>query len=192
MTGSTDTEDPNDPETTPIGGSTEDPEEVEESTTSATDEDEEDQPPIEDDEFADLDAIAEDVQEASTEDADSEDAEDRDVDESDSSDEPSRDPTSTSSSREQRSWGKMYRKGVVKTSEALIDEFGDEGAEPITEADVQDMELDEAFNEWMEEKTGRPEDIPPGQWVLLGTLLLVGGNALTETDLAKEALSDGI
>lgn len=179
-----------------------------ESTTSATDEDEldapdeavedaPDDPPestdgedstpsLEDDEMADLDAIAEDVAAADAENDESEDAEDPSEDESGS--ETSDDSTSTTS----RSWGKMYTKGVVKASEAIVTEFGDESSEPITEADVRDLELDEAFDEWMVEKTGRPEDIPPGQWVAIGTMMLLGGNALTETDALEGALDGAL
>lgn len=162
---------------------------VDESTTSTPADDDEGQPDLDDEEMADLDAIADDIQDDA--DVESEDADDPEDDNAESA--TSAEESSTTSS--ERSWGRMYRKGVVKTSEALVDEFGDQEAEPITEADVQDFELDEAFDEFMAEKTGRPEDIPPGQWVALGTIVLVGGNLATETDVAGELLegaSDGI
>lgn len=169
-----------------VGDVEEDLSEEEESNDS------EEQPALEDDEMADLDAIAEDVAAAESENEESEDAEDDEKDEPESSEESLTDSTQSTDSTSDRSWGKMYTKGVVKLDEALIDEFGDESSAPITEADIRDLELDEAFDEWMATKTGRPEDIPPGQWVAIGTALLVGGNLLTETDVAKEALSDGI
>lgn len=191
MSKSTDSEDSRDGESTDgensVNNGLDDPPEVEESSSSSTSEDESDEPELEDDSLADIDAIAEDLQEGESEDAEDPESPESDSDSADSTSTSSSTTSSTTSSG--RSWGSMYTKGVVKLDEALIDEFGDEDSEPITEGDVQDLELDEAFDEWMAEKTGRPEEIPPGQWVAIGTLLLIGGNVATETDAVSELIS---
>lgn len=162
--------------------------------------DSDNQPDLDDDEMADPSAIADAVAAAESDEDDDSDSTESDETESDQSDGDEEGSSTTSStsttsaltgSSSDRSYGELYVKGVVKLDEALIDEFGDQDSTPITEADVRDMDLDDAFDEWMVEKTGRPEDIPPGQWVLMGTLILVGGHALVETDLAGEVL-DGI
>lgn len=183
MTESKDSEDPEGSIDDPPDDDLEEPEEVPDSASSEASEDEDGQPEIDEAEMGDMDAIADLVGDDADDADESEDAEDGEEADSSSS--------SSSSSSSGRSWGRMYTKGVVKTSEAIVDEFGDAGADPVTEADVRDLELDEAFDEWMAEKTGRPEDIPPGQWVAIGTILLVGGNAVTETDLAGE-LMEGV
>lgn len=185
-TESKDGEEIDDPEEGALEVPDEEPPEVEESSSSGPDEKESERPGIDDDEFADLDSIADDL---AGDDGDAD--EDRDGAGDDGADggEETTQESDTSRSSSGRSWGRMYRKNVVKASEILVDDFGDEDSEPITEEDVKDFELDESFNEFMVEKTGRPEDIPPGQWVAIGTVLLLGMNIMSETDLARELLS---
>lgn len=89
-----------------------------------------------------------------------------------------------------RNWGDLYVKSVSTASGALVANFGDEGAEGVSEQALRDMDLDATFEEVMVDKAGRPENIPPEQWLLIGTVLVVGANLATETDLLENAIGN--
>jgi hypothetical protein len=158
--------------------------EIEEQDASDDEEDEEEKPPIEDEEFADLSAVADEIEESAG--AGAEDESDDVDDQEDGADQEasSEDHTRVSS----RGWGDMYVASVTSGLNAVIDEHGKDGAEPLGEQMARDLHLDEAFEEVME-KRGRA-DMPPEQELLMGTLILAGTVVLSKTDLPAQALSE--
>jgi len=146
---------------------------------------EEEKPPIEDEEFADLSAVADEIEEsagAGTED------DDEDVDDDqDDADQEASSADHTRGSPRGRGWGDMYVASVTSGLNAVIDEHGKDGADPLDEQMARDLHLDEAFEEVME-KRGRA-DMPPEQELLMGTLILAGTAVLSKTDLPAQALA---
>ena len=146
--------------------------------------DEEEKPPIEDEEFADLSAVADEIEESAG--AGAEDDEDVDDQEGGADQEASSEDHTRGSPRG-RGWGDMYVASVTSGLNAVIDEHGKDGADPLDEQMARDLHLDEAFEEVME-KRGRA-DMPPEQELLMGTLILAGTVVLSKTDLPAQALA---
>jgi hypothetical protein len=158
--------------------------EIEEQEAPDDGEDEEEKPPIEDEEFADLSAVADEIEESAGAGAEDE-SDDVDDQENGADQEVSEDHTR---GRPGRGWGDMYVASVTSGLNAVIDEHGKDGAEPLDEQMARDLHLDEAFEEVME-KRGRA-DMPPEQELLMGTLILAGTVVLSKTDLPAQALSE--
>jgi hypothetical protein len=148
--------------------------------------DEEEKPPIEDEEFADLSAVADEIEESAG--AGAEDESDDVDDQEDGADQEASSEDHTRGSPHGRGWGDMYVASVTSGLNAVIDEHGKDGAEPLDEQMARDLHLDEAFEEVME-KRGRA-DMPPEQELLMGTLILAGRVVLSKTDLPAQALSE--
>lgn len=151
----------------------------------ADDDVEEEKPEIDDEEFADLSAVAEEIEDSAGAGADGEpDEETDDVDDTDDA----TDGDDTRGSSSGRGWGDMYVTSVTSGLNAVIDEHGKPGAEKLDESMARDLHLDEAFEEVME-KRGRA-DMPPEQEVMMGTLILAGTVLLSKTDLPSQALAE--
>ncbi|WP_251327934.1 hypothetical protein [Haloplanus pelagicus] len=147
--------------------------------------DEEMKPPIEDEEFADLSAVADEIEESAGAGAEGEGDEDVDDQEDGVHQEAGEDHTR---GRPGRGWGDMYVASVTSGLNAIVEEHGKDGAEPLDEQMARDLHLDEAFEEVME-KRGRA-DMPPEQELLMGTLILAGTVVLSKTDLPAQALAE--
>jgi len=160
--------------------------EIEEQEAPDDGEDEEEKPPIEDEEFADLSAVADEIEESAG--AGAEDESDDVDDQDDDADQEASSEDHTRGSPRGRGWGDMYVASVTSGLNAVIDEHGKDGAEPLDEQMARDLHLDEAFEEVME-KRGRA-DMPPEQELLMGTLILAGTVVLSKTDLPAQALSE--
>jgi hypothetical protein len=146
-------------------------------------EEDEEKPEIDNEEFADISAVAEEIEDSAGAGAEEEgDDEQTDNDAGDDGD------ADTPLDTESRGWGDMYVASVTSGLNAVIDEHGKPGAEEIDEAMARDLHLDEAFEEVME-KRGRA-DMPPEQEVLIGTLILAGTVVLSKTDLPAKALQE--
>lgn len=149
--------------------------------------DDEEKPPIEDEEFADLSAVADEIEESAG--AGAEDEGDEDVDDQeDGADQEASSEDHTRGSPRGRGWGDMYVASVTSGLNAVIDEHGKDDADPLDEQMARDLHLDEAFEEVME-KRGRA-DMPPEQELLMGTLILAGTVVLSKTDLPAQALGE--
>jgi len=148
--------------------------------------DEEEKPPIEDEEFADLSAVAEEIEDSAGAGA-GEEGDEKDDDDQDAGDDTAEQDDHTRG-RPSRGWGDMYVASVTSGLNAVIDEHGKDGAERVDEQMARDLHLDEAFEEVME-KRGRA-DMPPEQELLMGTLILAGTVVLSKTDLPAQALSE--
>jgi len=147
--------------------------------------DEEEKPPIEDEEFADLSAVADEIEDSAGAGAEDD---DEDVDDQeDGADQETSSEDHTRGSPRGRGWGDMYVASVTSGLNAVIDEHGKDGADPLDEQMARDLHLDEAFEEVME-KRGRA-DMPPEQELLMGTLILAGTVVLSKTDLPAQALA---
>ncbi|AXG09487.1 hypothetical protein [Haloplanus rubicundus] len=160
--------------------------EIDEQDAPDEGDDEEEKPPIEDEEFADLSAVADEIEESAG--AGSEDDEEDVDDQEDSADQKASSEDHTRGSPRGRGWGDMYVASVTSGLNAVIDEHGKDGSEPLDEQMARDLHLDEAFEEVME-KRGRA-DMPPEQELLMGTLILAGTVVLSKTDLPAQALSE--
>ncbi|AXG11631.1 hypothetical protein [Haloplanus rubicundus] len=160
--------------------------EIDEQDAPDEGDDEEEKPPIEDEEFADLSAVADEIEESAG--AGSEDDEEDVDDQEDSAEQEASSEDHTRGSPRGRGWGDMYVASVTSGLNAVIDEHGKDGAEPLDEQMARDLHLDEAFEEVME-KRGRA-DMPPEQELLMGTLILAGTVVLSKTDLPAQALSE--
>jgi len=163
---------------------TDDVDEIEEQDVPDDGEDEEEKPPIEDEEFADLSAVADEIEESAG--AGAEDEGDAGDDQDDADQEASSDDHTRG--RPGRGWGDMYVASVTSGLNAVIDEHGKPGAEKLDEQMARDLHLDDAFEEVME-KRGRA-DMPPEQELLMGTLILAGTVVLSKTDLPAQALGE--
>lgn len=153
--------------------------EQEETPDKSTEEDTDEQPAIEDDEFADvdLDSIAEDVEEEAGMDVDDGTAEE--------AEEAAEAPAGGSGT----SWGEMYVGTLTTMSNAVIEEYGKDDAEPIDEDLAYQLRLDEYMDEWMA-KHGKAENMPPEKALAVFTgvfLLTVVG---TKTELPSELLAE--
>lgn len=148
-----------------------------------------DQPPIEDDEMADMDTLAEQI-EAET--APETTAADDDQDEADTADDGG-EPTETSAegvaldTPDGDSWGDWYVGTLTGVSNAVIEEYGDD-ADPIDESMARQFGIDDAIDRLMAER-GTP-DMPPEQQVLLGTLAFAAAVAVWKTDLASHLIQE--
>jgi hypothetical protein len=142
----------------------------------------EEQPEIADEEMADLDEIAEEV-EAETA-PDTEDAED---DNETSDDEDSGDSLEEFD-RPDSSWGDMYVGTLTTVSNAIIEEHGKSGAEEVDEDLARQLHLDEYFDEWMQER-GKAE-MDPAQGVMFGTTMFLVAVIGTKTDLPAQLLEE--
>ncbi|MFD1633164.1 hypothetical protein ACOZ4L_05670 [Haloplanus ruber] len=147
---------------------------------------EEEKPPIEDEEFADLSAVADEIEESAGAGAEDDD-EDIDDDQDDVDQEASSEDHTRGSPRG-RGWGDMYVASVTSGLNAVIDEHGKDGADPLDEQMARDLHLDEAFEEVME-KRGRA-DMPPEKEVMVGTMGLAFVVLLSKTDLPAQALAE--
>jgi hypothetical protein len=161
--------------------------EIEEQDAPDERDDEEEKPPIEDEEFADLSAVADEIEESAGAGAEDDDEGVDDQDEDGADQEASSEDHTRGRSRG-RGWGDMYVASVTSGLNAVIDEHGKDGAERLDEQMARDLHLDEAFEEVME-KRGRA-DMPPEQELLMGTLILAGTVVLSKTDLPAQALSE--
>ncbi|MCU4926660.1 hypothetical protein OB905_11815 [Halobacteria archaeon AArc-dxtr1] len=103
----------------------------------------------------DLDAIDDDLEEADDQEA-SEDAEPEPADDAGAALVPGGNTI-----------GDMYVKGLVATSNAVIEKHD---GEPISDQMARDVGLDDAMNQFIRERGG-VEDLPPGQAVLIGTTM---------------------
>jgi hypothetical protein len=159
--------------------------EIEEQDAPDEGEDEEEKPPIEDEEFADLSAVADETEESAGAGTEKEDDTGDDNQEDGADQEASSGDHTRGSSR---GWGDMYVASVTSGLNAVIDEHGKDGAEKLDEQMARDLHLDEAFEEVMA-KRGRA-DMPPEQQLLMGTLILAGTVVLSKTDLPAQALSE--
>lgn len=160
--------------------------EIEEQEAPDDGEDEEEKPPIEDEEFADLSAVADEIEESAG--AGAEDGDDAGDDREGGADQEASSEDPTRGSPRGRGWGDMYVASVTSGLNAIVEEHGKDGAEPLDEQMARDLHLDEAFEEVME-KRGRA-DMPPEQELLMGTLILAGTVVLSKTDLPAQALSE--
>jgi hypothetical protein len=141
--------------------------------------DEDEQPDIEAEEMADLSAVADEIEDAAGAGGDDQDDDVVDEDQDDVDElEPGR----------SRGWGDVYVATITTSLNAIIDERGKDGAEPVDEQMARDLHLDEAFDEWMAQR-GR-SDLEPGQEVLLGTLILASSTLATKTDIVGEIAAD--
>jgi len=165
---------------------TDDVDEIEQDAPDGGD-DEEEKPPIDDEEFADLSAVADEIEESAGAGAEDDDEDVDDQDENDADQEASSEDH-TRGRPGGRGWGDMYVASVTSGLNAVIDEHGKDGADPLDEQMARDLHLDEAFEEVME-KRGRA-DMPPEQELLMGTLILAGTVVLSKTDLPAQALSE--
>jgi hypothetical protein len=148
----------------------------------------EDQPAIEDDEMADLDAV-EDLADEVEEEAGAEgEDEDQDTDTGDSGD-TTADPLGGAGGGD--SWGDLYVQSLTGVSNALIEEYGKAGADPISEDVPRSLALDE-YAERTAEKFGAREDIPPEKALALNTTLFVFVVIAAKTDIPQDALSGNL
>lgn len=153
----------------------------------------EDLPAIEEEERAevDLDALAEDVEAeagrsaSSDVDPDPDDESSTDED-AESGDESEADELPTP---EGETWGDLYVGTLTTLSNAVIEEHGKEGAEPIDEDLARELHLDEILNDWMATR-GKPEDMPPGQALVLMTSVFLVVVVGSKTDLAEQLLEE--
>ena len=145
------------------------------------------QPSIEDDEQADLSALAEQVQAETapaTDESDSSDSSDDTGGESDDGDETDGEDVETPG----ESYGDMYVKTLCSVSNAVIDEYGEEGEEDVDPEMARQLGLDDAIDELMAQR-GQP-DMPPEHQVLIGTLVFAVTVAGAKTDLFDRLLAE--
>ena len=159
--------------------------EIEEQDAPDEGDDEEEKPPIEDEEFADLSAVADEIEESAGAGAEDD---DEDVDDQDVGDDADQVTSEDHTRGSARGWGDMYVASVTSGLNAVIDEHGKPGADRLDEQMARDLHLDEAFEEVMA-KRGRA-DMPPEQELLMGTLILAGTVVLSKTDLPAQALAE--
>ncbi|MGB9987309.1 hypothetical protein [Salarchaeum japonicum] len=139
------------------------------------------QPALDDDEMADLAGIGEEIED------DLDDAEPDDGDETSDEIESAGESSESTPSGDRRKWGDMYCNIAVTATESLIE--GLDGDAEVSGDDLRDLDVDDAFNEMMAER-GRPEDVPPQQWVFMGTAMFVVGNVVAQTDVLERLLDD--
>jgi hypothetical protein len=145
--------------------------------------DDEDLPEIDEEEFADaadLDALADEVEEEAG-------AADTNVDEDDQEDvDDAGDDLDSAASSE--SWGDMYVGTLTTVSNALIEEHGTQDAETIEEDLARQLHLDQHFDDWME--TRGKSEMPPEQALLLGTTMFLVTVIGTKTELPSKLLEE--
>lgn len=146
-----------------------------------------DMPDIDAEEFADLDALADEVEEeaGAASDAEEDDVEDGGVPDSDDAEGADGSPAATGTGE---TWGDMYVGTLTTVSNALIEEFGVEGAEEVEEDLARQLHLDEHFNEFME--TRGKSDMPPEQALLLGSFVFLAVVVGTKTELPQHIVQE--
>lgn len=138
----------------------------------------EEPPPIDDDERADVDL-----------DALSDEIEGVDDDPDDDAEETAETPTETPDADDvagmvdgRTSVGDVYCGGLGVFASVLVTRYDDEANRSALsdeyESLAREMYLDQFLNEWLREK-GRPEDLPPGQAVVVGTVMFVAAVVVT-------------
>jgi hypothetical protein len=147
--------------------------------------DEDGQPEITDEEMADLDAVREQVAEATTADEDGE--EDTDSDEQ-TNESTAEEPAPSTPTEEGDTVGDFYVDTLVSTSNMLISEHGREGADPIDGQPLRQMGVDDAVDELMAANGG--PDMPPEQQVLLGTSMFGLFVLASKTTVLDDALEN--
>jgi len=152
--------------------------ETDEETPDGADEE---QPDISEEEMADPADIAAEVEQETKEQTDEEETSDEEQDDTE-------DDEQLDLGAGTETWGDMYVGTLTTVSNALIDEYGVEGAEPVDEDLARQLDLDEHFNRWME--THDRTEMPPEQAVLFGTLVFLGSVTATKTDLPDRLLSE--
>lgn len=158
-------------------------EEVEEQAEQQADDD---QPAMDGEDFADLDAIAEEVESETAPETDALDT--ADGEENEEVEEDTSGDSSAASTDAGGSWGDMYVGTLTTVSNALIEEHGKPGAEEIDEDLARQLHLDEYFSEWMEQR-GKA-DMDPAQGVMFGTTMFLVAVVGTKTDLPAQMLEE--
>jgi hypothetical protein len=156
--------------------------------TTETDPDEaeehsDEQPEIDEDEKADFGGI-------DPEDIEDEAGADSDEDDSEGSDPSDALPTGGSSEGGTASgdtFGDMYCEGLAVSATVLREELGD--GTGVDASLAHQIGLDEAFDEWVGSK-GISEEMPPGQAVLVGTMMFYLATLGTDTDLMRNAAGE--
>ncbi|GAA0276898.1 hypothetical protein [Halobacterium noricense] len=144
------------------------------------------QPDIDPDEQADMDGLAdlaEQVEEEAGADVD-DDQEDTDADNEGAEEEASA-PAAPGGST--TNWGDLYVGTVTTGLNAVIDEYGHDDADHISEDLARDLHLDEYVDDWMAEQ-GKAE-MDPAQGMLIATVALAMTVLVSRTDLPSKALS---
>lgn len=145
-----------------------------------------DQPAIEDDEMADLDAIAEEVQdETPAPDEGACDAAESDADDAESAE---RSADSEGITADGETVGDFYVGTLTSVSNAIIDEHGRDGAAKIDESLARQLQLDDAVDRLMADRGG--PQLPPEQQLLFGTLVFALAVGAWKTDLVDQAISN--
>jgi len=155
-------------------------EEPTESTETEQNNAPDEQPPIEEGEMADLDlgVDPEEVEEQAG----------AGGDDTDGQDAPDDEPVSMSDAEaggSSGSYGEMYVTGLATTATAIKKEKGSGGT-----ADKElayEIGLDEHFDEWLRQQ-GLGEDMPPGQAVMIGTLMYLFAECATDEELLGNAM----
>ena len=160
--------------------------EVEEVEEQAAEQADGDQPDMTAEEMADLDAIAEEVEQETAPDQGEEEVEAavEDTDATDGADS----GADTLDTGGEHGWGDMYVGTLTTVSNAIIEEHGVEGAEPVEEELARQLHLDEYFDEWMASR-GKA-DMPPEQGVLIGTTMFLVAVIGTKTDIPQQIASE--
>lgn len=142
------------------------------------------QPDLEEEDFADVDLedVADEIEEEAGADSDL-DPEETEAEEDAQDD--AGDGTDVGSG----SWGEMYVGTLTSLSNAVIEEHGKPGAEPIDEEKARDLKLDQHFNAWMKEQ-GMGEQMPPGQALVVSTSAFLVMVMATKTDLASDLMEE--
>jgi hypothetical protein len=163
-------------------------EETEEPETTDQPEPEGDQPEMTGDDMADLGDLADDIEAETSPDTDETET-DEETDQNATGAEVEEE-TDTTSVDAGGGWGEMYIGTLTTVSNAMIEQHGKPGAEPIEEDLAKDLHLDEYFNEFMEQR-GK-SDMPPEQALLVGTTMFLVTVAGTKTDLLSDALEGSL
>jgi len=146
-----------------------------------------DLPEMDEDEFADadLDALAEEV-EAEAGAATDDEADDGEEETADTTESAGAETALDASGSE--GWGDMYVGTLTTVSNALIEEHGKPGADPVEEDLARQLHLDEHFDEWMAQR-GKSE-MPPEQAMLVGTTMFLVAVIGTKTEIPQKLLEE--
>ena len=147
------------------------------------DTDDEDVPEIEDDEVAELSAVADEIEAAT-----GAGAEEKEKEPDEEPEETAEDTTQTTSRAGGVGWGEMYVRTLDTSLSTVVKRQGGdmEGTDP--RAMARDLGLDEAVDEWAGERDMGEMD--PGQQVLFGSLIIAGTVLVTETDFLDRVAAD--
>lgn len=145
----------------------------------------EEQPDIEASERADLDGLA-DLADQVEEEAGAEVKDDEDdADDDETTDESAAMPKPGEASGG-ADWGDLYCSTVTTGLNAVIEEYGDEDAEPVDESLARDLHLDEYVNDWLAEQGKAEMDPAQGMVVATGALCLTV--LVSKTDIPQMAM----